>query len=267
MDAHSLSRHLHHAMLGEFELTPWPDGGVRVRTPLLLPDRDMIDVFVVERDGGFVVTDYGDTLGWIAVQSVKNKVPQSQLALIQEVCRSLGLVIDHGEIVARDVSLDQLPSAVFSVAQGIMRVADSAYTARIRSAPSTAADIRSLLKGCKVPFERNTKRQGASGRTWKVDFETHAPRCTGLIYVLSTASHPAGARMVKNLVSGIDDLLHNEMYEELRAPMSFVAVFNDLTNVWWDRDYAHTANFAEVVRWSKPDARDHLLHAIGASRG
>lgn len=264
MDVSSLSIQLQKMLHHEFECSAAPREGVRVRTPLLLPDRDLIDVFVIERDHGFVVTDYGDTLGWIGVQSSSSRMPKAQLAYIQDVCRSLGLVMDHGQLMVKDVALEGLPHAVFSVAQGVMRVADSAYAARVRTAPSTAESVSALLTGHRVDFHRNARRQGASGRTWKVDFETHMPNCTGLVYVLSTTSHPAGSRMVKNLLGGVHDL---QKCEWNGPGLSFVAVLNDLTNVWWEEDYSRLSNCAEVIRWSKPKARDHLLHAIGASRG
>ena len=264
MDAHSLSRFLHKALLSEFECSPALREGVRVRTPMLLPDRDLVDVFVIERNGKFVVTDYGDTLGWMGVQSVRSKPPKAQVAMIQHVCRSLGLVMDHGELMVKDVPFDRLPDAVFRVAQGVVRVADSAYAARIRTAPSTADHISALLSGIHLTFHRNVQRKGASGRIWKVDFETHTSNCTGLVYVLSTTSHAAGGRMVRNLVNAVPDI---RKCESRGTPLAFAAVFNDFTNVWVDEDYLRISNYAEVVRWSKPDAREHLLHAIGAGRG
>ena len=43
-----------------FECSPAPRDGIRVRTPLLFPDGGVIDVYVLERDGAFTVTDFGD---------------------------------------------------------------------------------------------------------------------------------------------------------------------------------------------------------------
>ena len=43
---------------------------VRVRTPMLYPDGGVVDVFVLTRGNGYVVTDFGDALGWLWLQSV-----------------------------------------------------------------------------------------------------------------------------------------------------------------------------------------------------
>ena len=40
-----------------FECTPAPVEGIRVRTPMMYPDGSIVDVFVLERDGGYTVTD------------------------------------------------------------------------------------------------------------------------------------------------------------------------------------------------------------------
>ena len=50
-----------------FECSPAPQEGVRVRTPLMYPDGDIVDVFVLKRDSGYIVTDFGDALASHAI--------------------------------------------------------------------------------------------------------------------------------------------------------------------------------------------------------
>ena len=45
-----------------FRYSPGPEGGVRVETPLLRPDGGPIQVLVLVREEGYVVTDSGDAL-------------------------------------------------------------------------------------------------------------------------------------------------------------------------------------------------------------
>ena len=49
-----------------FRCTETPSGSVRVRTRLTYPDGTLVDIFLMGRDdGAVVVTDYGDTIGWL----------------------------------------------------------------------------------------------------------------------------------------------------------------------------------------------------------
>ena len=64
-------RHYWYEMLpSRFECSLAPQKGVRVRTPLMYPDGGIVDVFVLERGNGYIVTDFGDALGWLSMQSV-----------------------------------------------------------------------------------------------------------------------------------------------------------------------------------------------------
>ena len=60
-------------------------GGVRVRTPMLYPDGGVVDVFVLPRGSGYIVTDFGDALGWLWLQSVSPRRSARQDALAQAV--------------------------------------------------------------------------------------------------------------------------------------------------------------------------------------
>ena len=74
-----------------FECSPAAQEGVRVRTPLLYPDGGVVDVFVLERNGRYIVTDFGDALGWLRMQSVSVRRSQKQQLLIDDVCQTLGI--------------------------------------------------------------------------------------------------------------------------------------------------------------------------------
>ncbi len=62
-----------------------------MRTPFLYPDGDYIDVFVVERDGGLEVTDYGEALGWLQMQLRNDQLSPKQRRLLDDVCLTLGV--------------------------------------------------------------------------------------------------------------------------------------------------------------------------------
>ena len=108
-----------------FECSPAPQEGVRVRTPLMYPDGGIVDVFVLERDDGYMVTDFGDALGWLHMQSESMQQSQEQRLMIEDLCRTLGIELHSGQLVLRSDSDDTLEKTVLRVAQAVASVSAS----------------------------------------------------------------------------------------------------------------------------------------------
>lgn len=113
-----------------FEFFPAPRGAVGVNTSLLYPDRDVVQVWILERDGEYVVTDYGDAYAWLRRARCFNELTDHQLSLIDDVRRSLVLEGEDVELVARVTDVDNVGTAILDVALGAVRVADISYTCR-----------------------------------------------------------------------------------------------------------------------------------------
>lgn len=111
-----------------FEFFPAPHGAVGVNTSLLYPDCDEVQVWILERDGEYVVTDYCDAHDWLRRARCFNELTDYQLSLIDDVRRSLRLEGEDLELVARTTELNQLPFLILNVALAAVRVADISYT-------------------------------------------------------------------------------------------------------------------------------------------
>ena len=109
-------------VLPRFECSLAPQEGVRVRTPLMYPDGDIVDVFVLERGDGYMVTDFGDALGWLRMQSESIQQAQEQRLLIEELCRTLGIELHRGQLVLRSDADDTLEKTVLRVARAVVSV-------------------------------------------------------------------------------------------------------------------------------------------------
>ena len=126
MNAETLCAALQQAMPPLFVCSPAPEEGVRVRTPMLYPDGGVVDVFVLERNGRYIVTDFGDALGWLGLQSSSRQRSTKQNALIHDVCQTLRIQQFRDQLMLSDVAGDALGEAVVRVAQAAVRVADGA---------------------------------------------------------------------------------------------------------------------------------------------
>jgi hypothetical protein len=240
-----------------FECSDAPRQGIRVRTPFLYPDGGVIDVFVLERGAHIEVTDFGEALGWLRMQSVRGQLSPKQKRLVEDVCLTLGVELFRGQLVRR-VEGGEVPAAVRHVAQAALRVADLWFTLRTRAVDSVADEVSDWLTEKEIPFERSVSHVGRSGRTWRVDYQTHLPQRTSLVFLLATGSRAAARRVTEHVVAGLYDLSHLKL---VQPQLYFVSLFDDTEDVWQEEDFRLVQDLSMVARWSRPDELEALLRA------
>ena len=241
-----------------FVCSPGPQEGVRVRTPLLYPDGGVVDVFVLEYGSSYTITDFGDALGWLGLQSVSRHRSPKQQALVEDVCQTLRIAMIEDQLVLHEVTKDALGESVLRVAQAVVRVSDLWFTLRSQSFQTTADEVDEWLRERQIPFERKVQKQGRSTRNWTVDFETHADNRTSLVFLLSTGTRGAVRRLVEHVLAGCVDLNHLKANQ---PGLTFVSLFDDMEDVWRPEDFSLVDGYSEIARWSRPDEFESLLRA------
>ena len=240
-----------------FECLPAPIEGVRVRTPMMYPDGGIVDVFVLERGDEYIVTDFGDALGWLQMQSVSRSLTNRQDALIGDVCRTLRVELSQGKLVLRNIKSEELGDAVVRLAQAVVRVSDVRFTMQPKRIKTTADEVEVWLEQRRIRFERKVKLRGRSNRDWTIDFQTHTER-TSLIFLLDTSARSAVKRITENVLAGCVDLGH---LKNNNPELKFVSLFNDTRDVWRDQDFRLVERHSEIAFWSSPDALERILSA------
>lgn len=236
--------------LGELFSCAIVNGYTRVRTPFLYPDGDVIDLFVQEQHGVFTVTDLGETLRWLKMQSLSAKRSPRQQKLIEDVTLNHGLELFRGMLVARARTRDELSTVIVRVAQGALRVADIWFTMRTRAVESVTDEVEQFLTDNVVPFERSPQFPGRSGRLWRPDFHTRTPNRSALVYVLSTGSRAAARAVSEHVLASCYDLSNLRVGPEA---LRFVSLFDDTMDVWSDQDFNLLRDLSVITRWSRPD--------------
>jgi hypothetical protein len=240
---------------GLFSCTPVNEY-VRIRTPFLYPDGDVIDLFLKESQDTLTLTDLGETLRWLRGQSISQRRSAKQRQLIEDVCLTHGIELYQGMLMLRLRPGDELASRVTRLAQAALRAADIWFTLRTRAVESATDEVADFLGEHAIVFERGERLPGRSGRTWTVDFCTRTPRRSSLIYVLSTGSRGAARGLVEHVVTAWYDLSHLKVGPEAR---SFISLFDDTMDVWTEEDFRLVGDLSDVSRWSRPDDLIPLL--------
>ncbi len=241
-----------------FECSLAPQEGTRVRTPMMYPDGGMVDVFVLQRDDKYFVTDFGDALGWLYIQSVGRSRSQKQQLLIEDVCQTLGVELHHGQITLRDIEERNLGEGVIRLAQAVVRVSDIWFTMRNQIFQTTADDVEEWLREKQIPFERGVKQVGRSTRDWTIDFRVSGEKTT-FVFLLSTGSRGAVRDITNRVVAGCVDLSH---LKSTQPELSFVSLFDDTQDVWKQEDFSMVNSVSEVAYWSHPNEFARILKGV-----
>lgn len=234
------------------------NGYTRIRTPFFYPDGDVIDVFCKEREDVMTVTDLGESLRWLRLQSLATKRSPKQNKLIDDVCLNHGLELYRGMITSRIKPGETIAGAVIRVAQGSLRVADLWFTTRTRSVESVSEEVELFLSERSIPYDRSETHVGRSGRTWKVDFHTRTAKRSSLMYVLSTGSRAAARAVAEHTLAAWYDL---SALKVATQGLQFVSLFDDTIDVWTSEDFKLVEEFSLIGRWSRPDEVAEMLAA------
>lgn len=231
---------------------------LRVRTPFWYPDGGVVDLFVKQHDGVMTLSDLGESLGWLRMQTLATKRSPKQQKLVQDVCQTQGVELFKGQLTLRCTDATLFPQAVVRLGQAAVRVADLWFTTRTRSVESLTDEVADLFQDRKIAFERNVQFSGRSGRDWSVDFQTRTPEQSALIYVLASGSRAAARRVSEHVVAAWHDLT---MLKAGSQPTRFVSLFDDTSDVWGEEDFRLVESVSDVCRWSRPDELEQTLRA------
>ena len=108
-----------------FRCDDFGDDRFRVRTPLLFPDGEVVDVFVAKQDDIYTVADHGDAIGWLWTRmGDDNRMPKNK-EFIANACHTLRIEQDGDQLIVHNVELGALADAIMRVAQAELHVAET----------------------------------------------------------------------------------------------------------------------------------------------
>lgn len=236
--------------IGELFSCAAQNGHVRIRTPFLYPDGDVIALFARGDFPLLELSDFGETMRWLAMQTPSERRSKKQRQIIQDVCLTHGVEFFDGMVLLRVRAGDDLPAAVVRLGQAVLRIADLWFTFRLRAFEAATDEVEEFLTEKRVQYVRGERLVGRSGKTWTVDFHAHLPRRSSLVTVLSTGSRGAARGIVEHVVTEWFDLNTLAASQE---PMKFISLFDDTEDVWSPEDFRLVEPLSTVSYWSRPD--------------
>lgn len=223
---------------------------IRIRTPYLYPDGDVIDLFAQEQQGHYILTDMGESLRWLKMQSNSQKKSLKQRELLEDICLNHGVELFKGMLIVRIKDTASFGTSLTRLSQAAIRVGDLWFTTRTRAIESIHDEVEDFFKIKNIRFDRAEKIPGRSGRIWRPDFHVRNPEKSALIYVLSTGSKAAARGLTEHVLASWYDLSYLQVGPE---SLKFVSLFDDTLDIWSQEDFQLLENLSEVALWSHPD--------------
>lgn len=265
MKIEELREQLTLSLPGLFQCDDFGNDRFRVRTPLLFPNGDVIDVFIAKTADSFTVTDYGDAADWLDTRTTIRRRSPKQRGLIEDTCETLGIGLENEQMVLREVAWSNLVDSVVRIAQAEARIGDVWFTTRQATkdvslprmvTDATVNEVDRWLRNRKLNVQSNVEETGTSRRTWFVDFKARSRTKESLVFVLSaTGKQSAQNRLYEVAAACLDIGRRRQESGQLR----FISLFDDTNDTWSPEDYELLRLESDVAHWSKPDELEKLL--------
>ncbi len=119
-----IRQHLRAGIAELYDCKDGPNGTTAILTPFIFPNGDLLELFVDETLEGFVVSDLGETWGWLFRTSGMEDLTSGCRKQIREIENGTGVQFQRGTLRYRCNSGADLASGVHLVAQAAMQMAE-----------------------------------------------------------------------------------------------------------------------------------------------
>lgn len=233
------------------------DGSLRLATPFFYPDGSHIDVFLKLGGGDelfFELSDKGQTMAYLLDLHVKPWTSQKRKQTLADICATLGVKQEGGAffIQIKQSEMKDLPDAMLRLAQVCIRVADLAYTQRLRSTVALTEDFEEFIVGLDRPYQPGVKIPGEFGNEVAFDFLVEGRSMHSLVQILSTANQSAAHTLSNEAFTHWYDIT------PVRSQYQCLTVFDTRNNVFRDEDLKRLRSVSDVVGFPAETSRLNL---------
>jgi hypothetical protein len=234
---------------------------IKITTPFIYPDGDVIDIFYRRIEGGFILTDLGETVRWLESQSVSGMRNERQKELIETIRLTHNLEVKRDMFIARfNYSTDnnKLASSILEISQALVRLSDL-WVLQIGRKNKTIIDtVEDFIKNLNISYEREQVYTGGTERNWRPHFYTTVKGNNVLTHVLSTDKKSSSKPILSMVNTQWQDL---EKYK-LDSNYKFISLLVDndeSTKIWTEGDKKLLRERSEVKEWSNKNSFKEVL--------
>jgi hypothetical protein len=230
---------------------------LRIVTPYLYPDNDLIEVFVEELPSNQIrVTDLTETLrhlharGFDVFESPKRKF------MVETIASRTGVELFNGQL-AKTGEVNQLGDLLFDVIVVARGVSDLIYTSKTFEPATFSEEVEAFLRNNNIPVEPKVKLVGISGKSYTVNFKVTIVT-TRFLQALSPVAVAGLKPKVDATVRMWVDINHELSTEQK------VTILNDIDFEWRPYDVNILKRLSMVSFWTR---KEDLLRTLRTPLG
>jgi hypothetical protein len=234
------------------------NGMLRIQTPFQYPDGSHIDLFLGRDLENLVLTDLGQTTGYLLDLHVKPWTTKKRKTIVSDICRSIGVQQTGSEYQIRfnDADVPTLPQLLVRLAQACIRVSDIAMTQRLRVATVFREDFEEFLASSELDYTASPKITGQFDREIETDFLVRGQNVESLIQTLSTANSAAAHGLANEVFRKWYDL------SNVRQRYQSLTVYDTNNDVFREDDIARLGTLSTVFGF--PANEEQILETLVA---
>lgn len=239
---------------------------IKITTPFVYPDGDVIDIFYRKVNQGFILTDLGETIRWIESQSVYGMRNDKQKELIETIRLTHNLEVKRDMFITRvDSGEDsiKLAASVLELGQALVRLSDLWILQTGRKTRTVLDSVEDFIKKNNiVNYQREKVFTGrTTGIDWRPHFYTTVDGNNVLTHVLSTSDKSNAKAIMCKVNTQWQDLESFKTESNYRF-ISLIVDPDERTKIWTEGNKKILSKSSEVINWSnKNNFKKALLAA------
>lgn len=217
------------------------DNKLRIITPYIYPDNDLIEIFIEDLgDSNLIVTDLGEGFRHLHSQGFDVYASPKRKFLAETIASRVNVEISRGKLL-RFAQIEKIHEAIFDVITAIRGIADLIYTSKTYEPGAFVEEVKGFLDEQMIKYESKVKITGESNRIYTVDFEIF----NGKNSYLQTLS-PKNIQGVKNKVDATV-----RMWLDFNFGYDKFSLLNDIDFEWKETDITILNRVSKNLFWSE----------------
>lgn len=218
---------------------------MRIVTPYLYPDNDLIEIFVEEVGPNRIrVTDLGETLRHLESLGVDVLASSKRQFLLEQITKRIHVDIQRGKL-GREGTIEDVGSLLMDVVTAAQGVADLVYTSKAYEPATFPEEVSSFLSEHRIEHERPASVFGTTGKKYRVSLRVDGRREAETLIEAMSPSQEAAMTTTINRVF--------RMWFDVDETRRKVSLLNNIDYSWKAEDLALLGRVSVVHTWSKKE--------------
>lgn len=235
-------------------------GHLALETVFKYPDGGSIEVCVPKEDlfgngGRYTLTDFGTTFSWLNDAGVQAWKRPAKSGLLQDAIEPYGVARRGGQLLIEGLDPGSLFDGIIRLSQACLRVADIAYTARLRSRTEFAVRVEEVLAVADFEYETDYEIPLDEGRTTRVDYYVTGTRRNSAILLLSANNTAYAHQKSTDVFTKFFDL------QRFRRPEHRMTIWDPSSDVFKEADLERLEIVCSVI---PADEGDRIADELAA---